>query len=451
MDKSRAGSTLREGYVLRGLVGQILTVVSGKVLTRGAQLVTFVVLARFLSPEEFGWYGIITTSLALATILGGLGLRQSLAFWIGQQRMTAGEAGATALVIWPLLAGAASLVLMLTIGGSVVADNTAVRIALVVSISAALIIDLLQGVNLGQGRIREFASVENLPKTLLMLGVLALAALGVASLDNVLWAHAGGLLLAVPVLGWLALRRAGRMRIRFRAIIPMVGYGVIFALNLFFLMLGARISMFIIEANFGSAAAGRFFAASRVSEILLEVATAAGMVLFANAARVDRSSPTISRNLRASCGMFWLFLVGAIAVVLAAPALVSVLAGDQYVSAGPALQVLALGLAPAAAAKLIYPTLAGSGRPYFGTPIILVSLLTNFALALLLVPEYSLVGGAIAMVVGQYVLFAGYVLLASRTFNMPVRDFILLRSDDLRAVGAGVKSGFGRFIARLRG
>lgn len=425
---------------MSGIAGQAFTVVFGRGLTRAAQLVTFIVLARFLSPDEFGWYGIITTVIALAALLGGLGLRQSLAYWIGQRRMTPGEAVATALAVFVPTSAISVAAVLLLFGRDAPVNWIVLASALAVSVSCALLIGLLQGINLGRGQIAAFSFGENFPRTVLMVGALILLLLSHVNLETALWAQAIGFAVTVPILLWFAARGAGQWRVRFDALVPMTSYGGIFALNLFLLMLSARLSMFFIENSHGAAEAGRFFAAVRVNEIFLEVAAALGMVLFSNAARQESSSSVIVRNARISCWMLWLFIAGGVLVALFSPGLLLLLAGPEYTGAASALQILAIGLAPAAAAKLIYPSLAGSGKPFFGSPVIVSSLAVSGTLSAILVPPLGLNGGAIALVSGQYILFIGYVLVCRTRYGVAVRDFLLPRRADLRAIGRAIET-----------
>jgi O-antigen/teichoic acid export membrane protein len=409
-------------------------VVFGRGITRIAQFATFVILARFLSPSEFGWYGLITTAVALAASIGTLGLRQSFAYWIGQNRLSTGSAIGTALVVWPVLAITSIAIILALYGSSAPIAKAVLSWTISITVAGALLISLLQGTSLGRGQMGAFTVGENLPRTALMVGVLVMLLGGHVTIESALWAQAAGFAITLPVVLWFALRGTGRLGVRFRPLPAMVGYGGIFAINLFLLMLGARLSMFILEATHGAAEAGRFFAAVRVNEILLEVAAALGMVLFSSAARTDKPTSSVARSARMSCWMFWAFGLLAIVVAPLAPLLLQLLAGSAYASAGAALQVMALGLAPAAACKLIYPTLAGSGRPYFGTPAIVASLAVNLLVALLAVPAWGLVGGAVALVSGQFTLWAIYVLACNRQYQVPIRDFLLPRGTDVRAI-----------------
>lgn len=417
---------------MTGVITQAVTVLSARGIIRLAQFVTFVLLARFLTPEEFGWFGIITTALILAATLGSLGFRQSFAYQIGQKKMTPGEANGTAIVLWPLFTAVSAAVVVALYSQRVPSLSAPETILLiVVGVAGTMYLTLAQGTYLGRGRIRDFSITETMPRLALLLFVVILVGTGSITLSSALWAHVGGFCIALPVVAYLAWKGAGKLGTRFDLIGPMLGYGLVFAINLFLITLCTRVSIFIIEHHSGAELAGQFFAAARVNEIFLEAATAFGMVLFSNAARQTEPASILTRNARISCWLFWSFWALALTVIAIAPILVKVMLGPAYSSAGPALQILALGLAPAAAAKVIYPTLAGAGKPYFGTPVILASLTVNVSIALLLIPEYGLAGGAIALVCGQYLLFIGYVILCRYRYQIDIKNFLVPRRQDI--------------------
>ncbi|MFW0149681.1 lipopolysaccharide biosynthesis protein [Mycobacterium sp. smrl_JER01] len=425
---------------------QAFTVLFGRSIFRLAQFVAFLIFARILSPEEFGWFGIITTAMLLAATLGSLGLRQSIAYEIGQRRLSPSEALGTALLVWPVLTLLSASVVFFIYGRDLPNHTTAQALGIIfVGVGGAILLMMLQGKFLGSGAISAFSLSESMPRVALMLSSIGLLLLGAVTLQNALWAHVLGYAVTLPVAFWLASRGIGRMALQVRKLVGMLRYGVIFAVNLLLITLCTRVSMFIIEHLSGAAAAGEFFAAVRVHEIFLEIATALGMVLFSNAARREEGTSVIGRSARIACWMFWAFMGLAGFIALAAPLVLTSLIGVKYAAAGPILQILALSLAPAAACKIIYPTLAGSGRPAFGTPIIIACLLANVGLTVVLVPDFGAIGGAVALVVGQYILFAGYILICRYRMDVPVAYFLIPRLADARRIA---RSSVRRFRRR---
>lgn len=416
-----------------------VAVILGRGAIRVSQFLAFLILGRLLTPAEFGWFGILTTAIALAAIIGSLGLRQAFAYEIGQKRISSGAAAGTALTLWPLMTVFSALVLFALYGHQLPSLSPVQAAGIItVGVAGSLLLTLLQGINLGQGHLSEFSLSDALPRIALAVLAVALALAARVSLQSALWAYVSGFALTAPLLMWLAMRGAGSLSVSFSNFSRMLRYGLIFALNLLLVTLCARLSMFVIGHISGPAAAGEFYAAVRVNEMFLEGANAFAMVLFSNAARQDRDVSVLDRNARIACWMFWLFAILAGVIALTAPLVITAMLGPQYAAAGPALQILALSLAPVAACKVIYSTLAGSGHPGYGTLILLICVTTNGALAIILVPAIHIIGGVLALVVSQYILFTGYVIVCRVRFKVPVRSFIIPRRSDMKMIARSI-------------
>jgi len=70
----------------------------------------------------------------------------------------------------------------------------------------------------------------------------------------------------------------------------------------------------------------------------------------------------------------------------------------------------------------------------FGTPVILVSLAVNVSAAYILIPRHGINGGALALVIGQYVMFAGYMVLSRWRFGTPIMTFLVPSRDDVKII-----------------
>lgn len=417
---------------MNGVIRQAMTVLFGRSLSRAAQLVAFIVLARALTPAEFGWFGVLTTAISLSATIGTLGLRQSFAYRIGQKEMTVGEATGTTFAVWGPLTALSTGVIAWLYGAKIPGLTTLESSGLIAAgVAGTIALTLLQGVHLGTGNIRAFALSESSPRVLLLLSALGLVVTAHATLRSTLWAQNLSVLVAIPFVIYGIMRTGPKVRIRFRGLSAMLRYGIIFALNLFLIMLCARLSVFIIEHYWGAETAGNFFAAVRLNEIFLEAAAALGMVLFSEAARQDPSLSGILRSVRIGCWLFWFFLLASGVAFLLAPWLTSGMLGSDYAGSTTALRILALSLAPAAASKVVYPTLAGHGRPLFGTPVVVASLLANAGVAFALVPSMGAGGGAVALVVGQYLLYIGYAVTIRLVYGIKVREFFVPRIADV--------------------
>lgn len=411
---------------MRRLLRQALTVLSGRTLIRAVQFVTLIILVRSLSTSEFGWFGVLTSAFALVGILGSFGLRQSFAYDIGNNRITVAEVLGTALVILPILVVPSAAIVSLLYARQLPGFSLFYGIALITAgVFSAIAMSLLQGVFLGTGDIRSFTVSEALPHILVSAFVVAFYIFATTTFEVGVWAQSLAGVVAFPLLFFLALGRGGRLRVRLDRLFRMFRYGLVFAFNLFAIMLSYRISMFVIQYFGGSSAAGQYFAAVRVNEIFLEVASALGMVLFSNSARNGSDAKdTIIGTARLGAALFWLFLLISLIIAFSAPLLLRFVVGDDYSEAASLLQILVIAMPATAACKVIYPSLAGLGRASFGTLLVVSSLIVNGVAAILLVPLIGSVGGCVGLVLGQYLLLALYIARCRKAFGVTVLDFL---------------------------
>ena len=426
---------------MKGLFRDAFAILFARGFIRLAQLVSFVLLARLLSPAEFGWFGLVTTAITLAALLGSLGLRQSLAFQIGRELIDVGEGTATTVAVWPLQAIISAAVVYLIYGTSLPGLSPVTSGgAIFVGVAGTMLLMVLQGVLLGRGDIRAFSVTETIPRVLLAMFALLMAVTATTSILSAIWAYALTFALTIPLAIQLALRGVLGFRPNLGRLKGLVGYGIVFATNLFLLMLGSRLSMFVIEHHLDAAAAGLFFAAVRVNEIVLEAATAVGLALFSRSVRDTRTDLVLEGTARVACWIFWSFTLTSLFIAMLAPLVLNLLLGSGYSGAGDALRLLSIGLGAAAANKIIYPAIAGQGRPLFGTPTMLASLLANLLLAFWLVPWLGIIGGALALVLGQCLMFIGYIITCRVMFNLNPMDFLLPNVVDLNRVFKSIQT-----------
>ena len=402
----------------RRLAGRVAGVLTGRMAARGAQFVTFFLLARSLSPADFGWYGLFTTSVLLGVLIGSLGLRQACAYQLGQGRLSHAEALGAMGVSWPVLSLVAAGAVVVAVGNPLPTPGwTPIILISLVATLGAMGVMLMQGLLLGLGRTGRFALSDSVMAVLLLAMTAGLWVSGHLTLYSVLMAVAASQLIAGIATFFMASPGAGRPQIVLAETPALLAYGFGFALNLFLITLSVRLSLYLIEMHGGAELAGQFFAGVRLNDLMIEAATALGLVLFSDTVRSGSQVETLRSNLKIAAWLLWLFMAGAVLLAAIAPWGVPFLLGAEYAPAGQVLMITAFMVGPTAATKVIYPSLAGLGRPWLGTPAIGLSLAVNWALSLILIPRYGLAGASVALVVSQWLLMFAYIAIVGRHAN----------------------------------
>lgn len=418
-------------------LGQLFSLLGSRGVTRLAQAATFVLLARALSPEGFGAYATVTAAILVAGQVGNLGLRQSSALQIATGRATPPDMAWTLLLCWfPLAALCAGGVFLLQ-RHALEGLTPLARWVVGLSIPASLLIILLQGVLLGLGRFRSFGLAETAPRFIGAAAVVILVVMDAVSVETALLAFAVGFVAVAPVVAFLASPRPTPLRVVAGRLGPLFAQGAAFAVSMALMNINGRLGLFLMQAQVGAAEAGRLFAGQRLVELLLELATAASLVLFARTALAggaDRRSEAAARLPMAAL-TFLIFAPIAIALAVAAPWLVALLLGEAYAGSVETVRILAVSLAPAAAVKILTGIAGGAGRPWLAALIAALGLGVNAAIVL--VDPRSAAWGLVA---SQTIMFAAYIAASRWIFGVPAASFILIPFRLVKGLRKGLRT-----------
>jgi O-antigen/teichoic acid export membrane protein len=399
---------------MRKLSLQALSAVLAKAVIKVSNFFLVIVLARVLTPEAFGLYGVFFSALVIVVPFTSLGLRHAGAYMIGQGRLPEGAALATILWLLPalvLVSGAGMGLLVQPPAGLAVADLAGPALT---AAAGFLLVYCTQGVFLGRNEIRWVNLVDVLPRLLVLAAVLVLEWQG--RLDGLasLWALAGAM--AASGLVALVLARPADGRIAWRAPrTPMLlRYGWPYAIVLGFSFLNYQISIPLVGAWADTVAAGHYFVATRLNGLPVEAAMAISMVLFSHATRSDDHQAALERAaFMCRWAIVFVILLAAAAFVVA-PWLIPLLFGAEQAAAVPIFRILVLGLPFLVVTSTVYPTIAGIGRPLLAAMVFGPVVALNVTLSWFLIDAYGAGGAAIAATLAAVAAAAGFLALVRR-------------------------------------
>jgi len=213
---------------------------------------------------------------------------------------------------------------------------------------------------------------------------------------------------------------------------------------LFFLHL--RVDMYMVQGWLGAAALGQYSIAVTLAETLM-MATDAVAVAVLPAQMNNTVRESAQRAIRAARINLLLGTgLAAVAALLSAPAIV-ILYGDAYRAAVLPMIVLLPGIVSLGMQRVCGAPTLRTGRPLGIAGIYALTLTTNVALNVWLIPRSGLIGASIASSV-SYILGAGIFLTwTSRLAEMPLSRALRFDAADVMSVSAAVRMG----IAMIRG
>jgi O-antigen/teichoic acid export membrane protein len=407
-----------------------------RLVQRGANLLVFMLLARALTPAELGFYGYVVSTALVLSVAFDLGLRQGAAAMIGQSPDRIAAVASNMAPLWLALALAASAAAwaMLAWGGIDAAGTAAMTLA-VLAIAPMLLVRMGQGLFLGTGHLRHLNQSELVSRAVLLLLTLALwaldrldltAALGIMALSQLSGA-AFVLARLRPHPGWRDFPDRAVLR-------ELLGRGLGFAGAILLMILSGRLGVWMVAWLLSPAETGSYFAALRLAEMLVEVATSVGVVVFSHGVRMSdgkaaaMAAAAVGRIVAAGMAC------GALVAGLLAEPLLGWLLGAGYGGATAALRWALAGAVASCLVMVLYPGLSSRGHAAVGVWLFGAAVLVNGLVAAALIPTFGVSGAAAGFAAGQWAAALATGIAYHRLYGLGWGELLLPGSSDLAAI-----------------
>lgn len=399
-----------------GLNADLLAMGSAQVAVRVSRLVTTVVLARLLAPEDVGLAAAVLTVYELVALITRNGISAKV---VQASEATVAEVAETAHTLTWYVCGGLMLVQMaiaLPVALAYGHPEIAVPIALMGVIYLATPLSSIQGAFIQrEGRVRRFAAASAVQVTAdnVLSAGLALSGFG-------LWAIILPKLLVAPI--WVVFLRyghawrsrhpfgrhltGGRDILRFGR--SVVGVELMTTLQ-------ANLDNLLVGWFLGPAALGLYFFAFNAGlGITLGFITAFGMAVFPHLCAAQGDAAELARRYRHALRTLALVVVPIILLqVSLAPVYVPIVFGPQWEQAIPVLMIICLSALPRPFASATSQLLKAAGRP--DIELRWQTAITGaFVVAVLAAVPFGIVAVALAVLGVQLVGLTAFCLTAPR-------------------------------------
>ncbi len=395
----------------RSVARSFRNLLRGEVVNKGARFVAAAVLARALTPHEFGAFNVAIAAAGIATATTGLGLGEiggrdaaihpSRSAWLAGRILTARWIAIVLLVIAVVVVGAigwpSQIVVIMATGA--------------VAIGTASSGDWLGRALQRTGGVAKASAIGGLTAALVSVIILELGGSYVTALCGFAAAE-----FVSSLLCWRAVRHIGAPRLGLIGVRPLlhrawpIGISSIVIYSYY-----ANLDTIILSAYHGTATAGIYSAAYRVFLACNTVAIFAAYSNFPTLSRASTDPDDMSAVRTLQRSIVYLFAFGALVVgvaVLAGGDLLALMFGEQFRIAGPTFAVLCIGtLWYLIGYPLGYSLIArGQNRRFLAGAA--VAGILSVSLDLVLIPPFGMVGAGIANAVcfaaGASVWILGY-------------------------------------------
>jgi O-antigen/teichoic acid export membrane protein len=391
-----AAAAADEGAAVARGSGQIFT---ARIVGNTGYFFAVLVLGRALDPTERGVFAFITTAAQILAVTASLGARDMMTvfaartparrptflanvvlFVVGTTILAGGIVGVVAFAFKDSLPSAVTFreVLLLVLGAVVTA-----------------VAGVSDGYLIGTHRIRLAATVSAILPWLYAAALGLLAGLQELNTDSSMLVWVGTYATWMSVSLFFSIRVAGIGPPNLAELKKMVGFSVRIWPGSLTRLLNYRTDQILLGLMSTAAALGVYAVAVNVSEILLQLPSAAATALvpvLARAAPEDRAR-------RALSVFRLLMLIGLIEIVVAAlagPVLIPLVFGSQYHASVTPFLLLLPGTIGFIAADVFTSSLMTQGAPSLSSLPSVVALASGLILDVLLIPSFGASGAALA-------------------------------------------------------
>jgi O-antigen/teichoic acid export membrane protein len=410
---------------------EALWVLGTRLANRGSNFIVFLLLARSLPVAEFGLYGYVVATTMVVSVACDLGLRQAAAQQIGRAGGNASAVASLLLLLWLPLGLVAALAAALSLRWGDFSLGTGVLLLVAGSTAAMLLIRMGQGVFLGQGAIRALNQSELVSRVVMLSGTVGLWLLGHLDLVAALWllllAHAAaGLWLVVQVRGLLSLSLPEGALVR-----RMLRAGAAFASGILLMILMGRVGIWVVNATLPAADLGIYFGLLRLSEMIVEVATAVGVVLFSHGVRSASDTAAARDSVRVARLVLAVMTVCAGLLAVVAGPFLRIMLGAEFATQATAFRILLAAAVPACLTMMLFPSLTARGHARFGAIVFGPGVVANGLLTWWLAPQAGVAGAAIAVLAANLLVAVILLLLFRRQIGTGLLEMVLPSLADL--------------------
>jgi O-antigen/teichoic acid export membrane protein len=419
---------------------------------------TDIALARLLGPSAKGRFALVLLYSQLAALIVGWGMDQALAVVAGRDQQTARQGMANALV-WTAVAGGTAVLVSLWLYGvpsTGPADgplsnlipnlSTAQFTYAALALPGELFFSIGLFALLGRKKVVPYSLIRVARRGILLAMIVAIAAIARLSLDVALVLNLVALVVTAILILWVAARDD---TLGFRPSARLLAEELRFGTRSLPGSLAERLQFrgdaFLINIILGVRQTGIYSVTSGLAETLWYIPNAMGTVMFSRAVdpKLDagRIAAVLTRTTLAVA------LVTAIPAWFLGPRLVRIVYGAQFADAGVALRLILPGIVAYSVVAVLSRYITGRGRPGTGTLILVAGLALNIGANLFLIPAYGIRGAAAASSLSYIVTAALTLIVFHRLSDRGLRETLIIRGSDVRALMAATRA----LIDRARG
>jgi O-antigen/teichoic acid export membrane protein len=416
----------------RNFTRDLLSVMVSRFLTKGCQFLIGVVVARLVGPEGRGLIASLNVAPDLAITFSQLGVRQSVAYYVGRKVHDLAEIVPT-LVGLSILSNMTALSACLAyyyFSGLLFQPWILVVLALA-PIPFMSLTNYASGVFLGKQMIVRFNRVNWVPMALNLIFLMIIGWAWDAGVSGVLIAALIADIASCAYALYL-LHSVSSIRLGFRLEIArkLTRLGIVYALALFLLTLNYRLPILLLQNLSSFSEVGIYSVGQALALSLWEIPGMLSSLVFSRGVNA-KDSDAFGDKVVVLCRLVvFAGTIVAIGCAVAGPYIIPLVYGADFTRSATILTMLLPGTVAFMAFKILHMDVAGRGWPWVSMPVVIPCMLANLGIGYLVVPIYGAVGAA-ALTSASYALATlVYIVIYARITRRSLGSMLLYRRSD---------------------
>lgn len=142
-----------------------------------------------------------------------------------------------------------------------------------------------------------------------------------------------------------------------------------------------------------------------------------------------KSEEEVAKISRLSLVVVLIFIVG---IAIVGKPFINILYGSDYDSAYTVLLILVIGIIGMVFYKMVYSYNVVNGYKHINLILLGIAAASNVVINALLIPRWGMLGAAVASTCSYFVCGIGFLVFFHRKTNVPYRDVIIIKKEDMK-------------------
>jgi O-antigen/teichoic acid export membrane protein len=210
----------------------------------------------------------------------------------------------------------------------------------------------------------------------------------------------------------------------------MIKLGLVNAIAIFIMQLNYRLDILMLKKLSTLEEVGFYSVAMQIAEQLWHIPFAIESIVLSRSANT-RDDQFVHRTVASIFRVSLLIgLLAGLLIFFAAPYLVPLIFGQEYIPSVSMIQVVLPGILILVGFRILNSRLTGMGKPQIAIYAFMPALVINFVLNLFLIPRYGGIGASWATNVSYAVGSIIFLIVYAKMVKMPVQEIFRYRKSD---------------------